>query len=96
MASDSRSRGAGLLAVLTALGLVFLHVEAAEAKVFYSRQEALDLAFPDADRVEDETFVLRDDQVAQIESLARSAGLELQRRWFDAEKRFCSALLAPA
>jgi hypothetical protein len=45
---------------------------AADAKVFYSRSEALDLAFPDAERVESETYVLSDEQVARIEALSRS------------------------
>ncbi len=45
----------------------------ADAKVFYSRSEALELAFPDAERVESETYVLSDEQVARIESLSRSA-----------------------
>jgi hypothetical protein len=43
-----------------------------EAKVFYSREEALELAFPGADRVEAETYVLDDDQVERIRSLART------------------------
>jgi len=42
------------------------------AKVFLSRSEALELAFPDADRVETETYVLDDDQVERIRGLARS------------------------
>lgn len=37
-----------------------------------SRSEAIDFAFPEADRVEDRTYVLADDQVARVESLARS------------------------
>lgn len=41
------------------------------AKVFYSRSEAIELAFPGADRVEDETHILRDDQVEAIEALSR-------------------------
>jgi hypothetical protein len=45
----------------------------AAAKVFHSRTEALELAFPEADRVEDKTYVLRDDQVQAIETLAKSA-----------------------
>ena len=44
----------------------------AEAKVFYTRSEALELAFPDADRIEDRTFALTEAQVARIETLARS------------------------
>jgi Na+-translocating ferredoxin:NAD+ oxidoreductase RnfG subunit len=37
-----------------------------------SRSEALELAFPDADRVEAETYVLDDAQVERIRQLARS------------------------
>ena len=44
----------------------------AGAKVFHSRAEALDLAFPGADRVETETYVLDDEQVQRIRELARS------------------------
>jgi Na+-translocating ferredoxin:NAD+ oxidoreductase RnfG subunit len=43
----------------------------ADAKVFYSRSEALELAFPDAEEVASNTFILDDDQVARIESLAK-------------------------
>lgn len=68
--SVSSSRIAGLcLAVTLALALF---PTASDAKVFYSRSEALDLAFPEADRIEDETVVLRDDQVDRIQSLASS------------------------
>ncbi len=45
---------------------------AAEAKVYYSKSEALDSAFPDADRVESRTVVLSDEQAAAIESLAKA------------------------
>jgi hypothetical protein len=43
-----------------------------EAKVFYSRSEALELAFPEADRIEDETVVLGDEQADRIQSLSKS------------------------
>ncbi len=43
------------------------------AKVFYSRSEALEMAFPEADRIETDTFVLAEDQVSQIEKLAGSS-----------------------
>ena len=43
-----------------------------EAKVFYSREEALELAFPGADSVEAETYVLDEEQVRRIQELARS------------------------
>jgi hypothetical protein len=44
----------------------------AEAKVFFSRSEALELAFPEADRIEDESILLGDEQATAIEQLARS------------------------
>ena len=43
----------------------------AGAKVFYTRSQALDLAFPEADRIEDETVLLDDRQAQRIERLAR-------------------------
>jgi len=43
----------------------------AQGKVFSTQSEALELAFPDAEEVESNTFVLDDDQVARIESLAK-------------------------
>jgi Na+-translocating ferredoxin:NAD+ oxidoreductase RnfG subunit len=43
----------------------------ADAKVFYSQSEALELAFPGAEEVASNTFILDDDQVARIESLAK-------------------------
>ena len=44
----------------------------ARAKVFYSRSEALALAFPDADRIDDESILLGDEQAGRIEQLAKS------------------------
>jgi Na+-translocating ferredoxin:NAD+ oxidoreductase RnfG subunit len=43
----------------------------AQGKVFYTQSEALELAFPDAEEVASNTFVLDDDQVERIESLAK-------------------------
>lgn len=48
-----------------------------DAKVFYSREEALALAFPDADRIDSEALLLEDEQVQRIEELSRS---ELESR----------------
>jgi hypothetical protein len=45
---------------------------AAEAKVYYSKSEALDSAFPGADRVDNRTIVLKDEQATAIESLAKA------------------------
>jgi Na+-translocating ferredoxin:NAD+ oxidoreductase RnfG subunit len=44
----------------------------AHAKVFYSQREALKLAFPDADRIDDKSILLGDEQAGQIERLAKS------------------------
>ncbi len=44
----------------------------AAATVYYSQQEALASAFPDADRVDRRTFVLTRAQVSTVEKLARS------------------------
>jgi hypothetical protein len=48
-----------------------LYAGTAHAKVFYSQTEALALAFPDADHVDDESLLLDDAQASQIEQLAK-------------------------
>lgn len=58
-------------AAAVALHFAFFGAVPAEAKVFYTRSEALELAFPNAETVESKTFVLDDAQLEQIESLAR-------------------------
>jgi hypothetical protein len=60
--------------VRLALGILLLAgaPASAPAKVYHSRAEALALAFPDAERVESETHVLSEPQVARIQALARS------------------------
>jgi len=45
---------------------------AGEARVYLSKTEALEVAFPGADRVESETFILGEDQARAVESLARA------------------------
>jgi transcriptional regulator of nitric oxide reductase len=45
---------------------------AAHAKVFYSRSEALALAFPGADRIDEKSILLEDEQATRIEQLAKS------------------------
>jgi hypothetical protein len=44
----------------------------AAAKVFLSRAEALELAFPDADRVESRSHFLTPEQVERVRTLART------------------------
>jgi hypothetical protein len=60
-------RRAALVAGLLLLG----SASGSGARVFHSRQEALVLAFPGADRVEARTFVLDDAQTRAVEALAR-------------------------
>ncbi len=68
----SSSALAAALAVSVAVLAVTAVPGAPGAKVFYSRSEALEMAFPEADRIEADTFVLAEDQVSQIEKLAGS------------------------
>jgi Na+-translocating ferredoxin:NAD+ oxidoreductase RnfG subunit len=63
-----RSRGAARLLVLALL----LAAAPAPAKVFHSRSQALELAFPEAERIEDETYVLTDAQAQRVGELAQS------------------------
>lgn len=64
--SAVRLAGGCLLAVFALL----VGAEAVQAKVFYSRSEALELAFPDADRIEDETLILEPNQVEEVQTLS--------------------------
>lgn len=57
---------------LAALAMVVLVAAPARATVFHAKDEALALAFPDADRVEDRVIFLTDEQKAAIEKLARA------------------------
>lgn len=44
----------------------------AAAKVFYAKEEAIQVAFPDATSVEKKTFILTDAEVKRVEALARA------------------------
>jgi hypothetical protein len=46
--------------------------EGARAKVFLTQQEAIAIAFPDAERIEDETFVLSAEQAKRVEELSKA------------------------
>ncbi len=63
----SRSR-----ARVAAATLVCIAALPASAKVFHSRSEAIELAFPNADRVEKSTFVLDAAQSAEVERRSRA------------------------
>ncbi len=58
-------------AVVVALLFAVFGAVSAESKVFYSRSEALELAFPDAEHVASKTYVLDDAQLEQIQDLAK-------------------------
>lgn len=60
-------------ALLVLLGLFLAIGSVANAKVFYTQEEALKLAFPDADRIEKETHILSVAESGRIEKLARSS-----------------------
>ncbi len=61
-----------LKAVWLALVLLCALGGSAVAKVFYAQDEALAVAFPEADAIDRRTFVLTDAQAKQIEALARA------------------------
>ena len=61
-----RSRVVGLLILL-----VFAAPTSAFATVYHSRSEALELAFPSADRIESKTYILNPDQVERIQKSSR-------------------------
>src|SRR5713101_3181633 len=65
--SARRAIGAAMLVLGIALGLAGTGV----AKVFYSKDEALHAAFPDAETIEKETLFLTDEQSRQVEGLAK-------------------------
>ena len=64
----------GTIRAICAVGLVAVAAGLAgrvEAKVFYSRDEALRAAFPDAETVEKETLLLTEEQARQVEGLSK-------------------------
>ncbi len=75
-ASASRSRRPGgvrtAVAVSGALAALAAAGAPAAASVFHTQQEALALAFPEAERIESKTTVLSEAQAAKVEALARS------------------------
>ena len=58
--------------LLVALALGPLVSAPAGAKVFHAKDEALALAFPGADRIENRVFIVTDAQKAAVEKLARA------------------------
>ena len=68
LSSSRKPTCVGMAIVAVLLGAA----TAAPAKVFHSRTEALEIAFPGADRIEDEAILLGDEQASAIEALAQS------------------------
>ena len=61
------------VAALLAIGVpAMLGVRVAPAKVFLAKDEAMALAFPGAERIEDRVFIITDAQKAEIEKRARA------------------------
>lgn len=76
-ASRSSPLATGLVLLLALAG-----ASAAGAKVFHSQNEAIALAFPDAERTEVETFVLSAEQARRVEELAKApVETKLVRIW---------------
>jgi len=71
LASGLRSRRLRLFLV-AGLGISLLGPALSEAKIFYAKDEALKIAFPDADQVEMKTFILKDVELQKAEKLART------------------------
>ena len=69
--SESAPRPAGAATVLGVLAALSLFALPVHAKVFHSRQEAIALAFPDADRVDKKTTILTAEQTAAIQAAGR-------------------------
>lgn len=61
-----------LRSIMVGLGISILGPALLFAKVFYAKDEALKLAFPDADQVEMRTFFLTNDELAWAEQMART------------------------
>lgn len=61
-----------LLCLGMGLGIFLLSPCFAYAKVFYAKDEALKLAFPDADQVEMRTFFLTNHELARAQQMART------------------------
>ncbi len=70
-------RGLGIVVVLAVAGIAAVLPATAPATVFHAKDEALALAFPGSDLVEDRTFILTNEQKATVERRAH-APLESQ------------------
>ena len=67
-----RAPAGAVAAALAFLLLGLLAAPRADAKVFHSQEEALELAFPEADRIDSQTYFITSRKKRAIEKLARS------------------------
>ncbi len=67
---SSRRSAVVALQIALLVGIAVSVGDVARGKVFFSQSEALELAFPDAEEVASKMFVLDEDQVTRIQSLA--------------------------
>lgn len=58
--------------MITGLGIVLLGPSPSYGKIFYAKDEALKLAFPEADSVETRTFFLKDAELHRAQQMART------------------------
>ena len=59
-------------AVIICAAVLLCSTASVHALVLYSKEEALQIAFPQADRIETQTFYLTQEQVEQVEVLSRA------------------------
>jgi Na+-translocating ferredoxin:NAD+ oxidoreductase RnfG subunit len=73
MCSDRIACGRLVRGTVALVGLLLLLAAPLSAKVFFSQKEALQVAFPEATRIERETHILEEAEAAAIEKRSRSA-----------------------
>lgn len=61
-----------LLCWMVGLGISLLSPISSYAKVFYAKDEALRLAFHDADQIEARTFIMKDSEIQKAQQAART------------------------
>lgn len=61
-----------LVAIAVGLGSYLSSPISIDAKVFYAKDEALRLAFPDADQIEMRTFIMKDSEQKRAQEMART------------------------
>ena len=70
--SSTKIKQSGICVLVFLLISLFLINDNSYAKVFVSKDEALNLAFPGSDTIEKKSFFLTNDQIGSIEQLSRT------------------------